>query len=1825
MNSGTGTYSQTYLDSSTGIGTRKAFNTTASLTGAFSSGMGYLFGVDVSASITGASTGGIQQVYGGRFITTGTTAGTSSAYGIYASASGADTNYAGYFGGNLYATGTITFSGLTTDGVVTVSSGVLGSSATLALANGGTGASLSDPGGDRIMFWDDSAGAVTWLTVGTGLTLTDTTLTATAGGYTAGNDIDFTGAGSDVIDIESTLNYVSTITRDSSDLTLSTTTSGNLVLNPFGNVSLSASIIPDADDTYDIGSATYRIRDLYLGGESIHIGTGATDEGLISYDTTNNIFNFGTDSTTNGDIAFNTDDLYVDKGTGRIGIGATYSGNYLGELNVLKQFATGTTGLLGSYLLSRNLGSTGGSLTGIRIQNMDMGTSLPLLYGLNIEFGDAIGTSVTTVYGVRSYVYTEEWGSPVTTNYGGYFDASFAVTNYGIYVTAHDGTNNYAIYSLTGNNYFGGNVGIGDTSPASLLAVGNGDLFQVTSTGTVSTTAGITSGNALGITFASGSHSGSLRGLSVDMSNISGNTDQYSLYGVYVNNPSGIADEGDSVGLYIDGTNWGSGIYNEATTYLNGQLSLGGDASIYMASGTGTFSQYYTRSTVSIGTHNSLSSTSSLTGVYTSGGTELRGIYGLATISGVSTGGNQSAYGGYFVATGNNTGAATSTAYGIYASASGADTNYAAYLNGNILAGGTISGLTGISSSGTVTFSGLGTSSAVYTDGSSNLTTTAPVSGTIGYWSRTSTTLSPATSGDGVSMTGLLTADGGIQVDTNNFTVSGTNGTITQTSSILTGNAINVAFDAGTQTGAMVGMNMNFSGITDAAYNFYGIQLTAHTGTASTSYGIYIPAGNWDYGIYNADALYTGSTTVSGTYSQTYTSTTTTANTYNAHNVSTTFSGIFTAGTTNLRGVTGSATMSGVSTGGSQNVSGGYFTAAGNNTGAATSTAYGVYATASGGDGNIGGYFSGTTYGISAIGNGGSGIAGYFEGDVVVVGSSSSLTVGGDITNDSTTLGTRMSLTASTATQIPVFIADPASTTRTLVTRTPAQLRTDIGAEAAFSKGGFVQGTGVSLSGTLTSRLVSTGDVTIGFNYSSTLAGNPTLTTGQSTFASTGIIFEGATADGFEGLLTVSDITTADKTWTLPNADGTLLVAEADTLGTVTGRGATTSTNSTFDRTLTVGSTLYANGGTIGRSTNGSITINALNTASNSVITLVNSDAVQQANVNISDGDFQIGGTTVLNSSRNISNITSYSQSAGNFSISGTGTFGTGTGAISLNGSTTVSATSNLNKTSGTGTISLVTTATTSGAITLSNTGATLSGNSGIALTSGATTGTGIVITTDSATTGYGLSISANALTSGAGVYLRSTSTAGLASNHSYGLRIEKSGATVASSHYSVGISSLVSNTGASHVNYAGIFEATGTGTTSENTALFATAFGGTTSNYAIYTDDGNNYLNGTSGTTSIGIAPDSAYQLKVAGQMSINQYIYHNSDSDTWLGFNGSDNVTLGTSGTLRFQTTSTGQIYFNSGLGSASGGGQVLRINTTTWEVYRDTSSLKYKENVENITENTSNIYNLRPVSFTLKSSGYEDFGLIAEEVYTQFPKLVTLDAFGNPDGVNYDRISVLLLNEMIKNKPILDNLQAKVTDLESQFETGSTLSDMLADYELGLLGGNVDTSTQTITYVGVVANSITGGIITGTIINGTSATFNSLAVASGFSVTTEGNVSIAGDLVLGTNTISSGTNIISTTSDLDVNQLFATKINIKNTDPQSASTGEVVFVPGVTEIVVDTTVVTESSYVFTSIESSVGDHAVFITEKTNGSFKLTLNKALTESVKVYWWVIN
>jgi hypothetical protein len=63
------------------------------------------------------------------------------------------------------------------------------------------------------------------------------------------------------------------------------------------------------------------------------------------------------------------------------------------------------------------------------------------------------------------------------------------------------------------------------------------------------------------------------------------------------------------------------------------------------------------------------------------------------------------------------------------------------------------------------------------------------------------------------------------------------------------------------------------------------------------------------------------------------------------------------------------------------------------------------------------------------------------------------------------------------------------------------------------------------------------------------------------------------------------------------------------------------------------------------------------------------------------------------------------------------------------------------------------------------------------------------------------------------------------------------------------------------------------------------------------------------------------------------------------------------------------------------------------------------------------TAKLQALRPVMFHLKTDphGEMHYGLIAEEVAKVYPELVVRDETGRIDGVRYDELAPMLLNEM------------------------------------------------------------------------------------------------------------------------------------------------------------------------------------------------------------------
>lgn len=92
---------------------------------------------------------------------------------------------------------------------------------------------------------------------------------------------------------------------------------------------------------------------------------------------------------------------------------------------------------------------------------------------------------------------------------------------------------------------------------------------------------------------------------------------------------------------------------------------------------------------------------------------------------------------------------------------------------------------------------------------------------------------------------------------------------------------------------------------------------------------------------------------------------------------------------------------------------------------------------------------------------------------------------------------------------------------------------------------------------------------------------------------------------------------------------------------------------------------------------------------------------------------------------------------------------------------------------------------------------------------------------------------------------------------------------------------------------------------------------------------------------------------------------------------------------------------------------------------------SSIRYKENVDDMADYSSPIMDLRPVTFNYKdrSSDRISVGLIAEEVGEVMPDLVVFDEDGLPETVRYNDLVPMLLNELQKLRNDFDKLKAQL----------------------------------------------------------------------------------------------------------------------------------------------------------------------------------------------------
>jgi len=93
-----------------------------------------------------------------------------------------------------------------------------------------------------------------------------------------------------------------------------------------------------------------------------------------------------------------------------------------------------------------------------------------------------------------------------------------------------------------------------------------------------------------------------------------------------------------------------------------------------------------------------------------------------------------------------------------------------------------------------------------------------------------------------------------------------------------------------------------------------------------------------------------------------------------------------------------------------------------------------------------------------------------------------------------------------------------------------------------------------------------------------------------------------------------------------------------------------------------------------------------------------------------------------------------------------------------------------------------------------------------------------------------------------------------------------------------------------------------------------------------------------------------------------------------------------------------------------------------------FTESSSIRFKENIKPLEPTLGKVEQLNPVTYNKIGSEDEEIGLIAEEVAELFPEVVTYNESGEPSGIQYQRLSVILLKAVQELTDRVNKLENK-----------------------------------------------------------------------------------------------------------------------------------------------------------------------------------------------------
>jgi hypothetical protein len=193
--------------------------------------------------------------------------------------------------------------------------------------------------------------------------------------------------------------------------------------------------------------------------------------------------------------------------------------------------------------------------------------------------------------------------------------------------------------------------------------------------------------------------------------------------------------------------------------------------------------------------------------------------------------------------------------------------------------------------------------------------------------------------------------------------------------------------------------------------------------------------------------------------------------------------------------------------------------------------------------------------------------------------------------------------------------------------------------------------------------------------------------------------------------------------------------------------------------------------------------------------------------------------------------------------------------------------------------------------------------------------------------------------------------------------------------------------------------------------------------------------ISGFSKTIQIQDSSSSALCTSITGANARNWFTGCNSS--------GLYGVYDATAGAYRLQIGTTGRVYIPNAYTETTGNSANLFVDTDG-RLIRSTSSLKYKQNVQDATHGLAEVIKLRPVTYKGKTDGDTVFGgLIAEEVdEVGLKEFVTYAEDGSPDALAYGNMVSLCVKAIQEQQALItaqaetiNALQADVTALKAK----------------------------------------------------------------------------------------------------------------------------------------------------------------------------------------------